>query len=323
MRKEFTGTLGRRDFTVNSLALSYPQEILLDPYNGRTDLETLTLRGVGDAHSRFREDPLRTLRAARFVSVHGFHIEEATLDAMTSLVDALDKVAVERIREELFKLLSGRNVIEALDVMRRSRLMQKVLPEFETASSLHGNPPPEEDPYHHVGKVIHFCPSGIRVRIAALLHSIPRPVSGVLNRWKTSARLCREIEMLTGSQISTAACKWTDAEVRQYIARVGKELLPDALALASAHERSLRGEQSSPDVFHKLRNRIAFQIEQHVPIDIKDLAVNGHDVVQILQIQSGPAVGDILRRLYQEVLNDPALNDKETLIDFLRNEYKQ
>ncbi|MCE5242526.1 MAG: hypothetical protein ABFD98_16135 [Syntrophobacteraceae bacterium] len=319
--KGILGDLGRRDFTMNALALSYPEEILLDPHDGQIDLRKQTLRAVGDARSRFAEDPLRTLRAARFVSTYGLHVEPGTLDAIACMAESIGTTAAERVREEIFKLLSGENLLEAFDLMQGSGLLRKILPEL----AFLGSPPPPcrdgNSTYSHTATVIRCCPPSSRIRTAALLHSIPGSAPTVLNRWKASARLTREIVALTADQIPSAAGSWTDAQLRRYIARIGLDLLPDALDLASAHERSLGFDPTEPGGTQELRMRISRQIEQRVPFDIKNLAIDGHDVVKILAIKPGSLVGDILRRLHQKVLDDPALNRKEILVEFLRKEY--
>ena len=317
------GDLARRDFTLNALALSYPEGVLLDPHDGRKDLDTLTLRAVGTAVARFREDPLRILRAARFVSRYGFRVEETTSDAMASLCGELRRIAVERIREEISATITGPHIREAFRVLHQCGALRTVLPELEAS------PAPSEcfsaatDVYGHIAEMIHYCPPSIRVRTAALLHTVPSLAPAVMTRWKMSTNRIREISTLTDNRIPSAAHSWTDATMRQYMAQIGTELLGDALDLAAAHERSVGGPFVSSESVENLRARFSTQIERNVPISIKNLAINGHDVVQILGIRPGPAVGTILKDIHREVLINPDLNIKSVLIDFLRNRYKK
>ncbi|MDY0040289.1 MAG: CCA tRNA nucleotidyltransferase, partial [Desulforhabdus sp.] len=140
--------LGRRDFTVNALAMAYPNRTVIDLFAGRHDLQAGILRAVGDARARFSEDPLRALRAGRFVSVYGLSIEENTFAALTDEAEKLGSVAVERIRTEMFKLLLGDNVFSAFEWMRRGKVLGQIFPEVLEGHDESGRC--KEDVYRHL-----------------------------------------------------------------------------------------------------------------------------------------------------------------------------
>ncbi|MCE5335744.1 MAG: CCA tRNA nucleotidyltransferase, partial [Desulfobacteraceae bacterium] len=122
--------LGRRDLTMNSLALSYPEGILIDPHHGRADIKTGLIRAVGEARERFSEDPLRIVRTARMAGNYGFEVHPATFEAMREESETLERVSGERIRDELCKILMSRHIVEAFDLLRRSWALGKMLPEL-------------------------------------------------------------------------------------------------------------------------------------------------------------------------------------------------
>ena len=128
--------LSRRDFTINSIALSYPDGVLLDPNAGREDLEAGILRAVGDARARFLEDPLRIVRAARICGLYGFGIEPATFEAMKRRPESSTGVSGERIRDEILKILTSKKVFLAFGLLRESGALAKLLPEVAAGDSV-------------------------------------------------------------------------------------------------------------------------------------------------------------------------------------------
>ena len=331
--------LGRRDFTINAIAVSYPDGTWLDPHAGTGDLAAKRLRTVGDACSRFREDPLRTLRAARLVSTWGFRVAPNTLAAMRHEAAGLAHVAWERIREEMLKLLVGDQVLPAFELLRRTKVLPLVFPELLEGVRKKQNAYHRFDIYHHILHTVHFSPARPRVRLAALFHDIAKPrvrrrIRGdfrfyghakasselaleVMNRWRMPLRLIGEIRLLTTNHMLMDTDRWTDAAIRRLMARVGKDLLEDLLDLAEADSRAHGTEHSSPATIARLRRRVALQLDQHPPLTLTDLAITGHDVMRMLALQPGPMVGKILKTLQQKVLKQPELNQRPLLLELL------
>jgi tRNA nucleotidyltransferase (CCA-adding enzyme) len=332
--------LARRDFTINAIAMPYPDGAWLDPHGGIKDLATRRLRTVGDARARFRDDPLRILRAARLVSNWGFRVASDTSSAMGHEVPGLQQVARERIREEMFKLLVGDGVIAAVELLRRTDALALVLPELLEGVRKKQNAYHRYDIYHHILYTVHYSPARIRVRLAALFHDIAKPrvrrrirgdfrfyghakasselAQEIMTRWRLPLRLMEEVRILTASHMLMDIDRWSDAAVRRLIARVGEDLLEDLLDLAEADSRAHGTDHGASASIEQLRLRIGQQLRQKPPLHVTDLAINGHEVMQILGLQPGPEVGKVLKSLRQKVLRQPELNERSLLVELLR-----
>jgi tRNA nucleotidyltransferase/poly(A) polymerase len=337
--------LGRRDFTVNAMAWSYPEADFLDPHGGRRDLQLGLLRGVGSPVLRFRQDPLRTLRAGRFVSTHGFHLDEETFAALQQEAVGLPKVAAERICEEWVRLLMGRDVVEAVGWMQRGGVIRETLPEIglQTGREDLGDHP--ESALIHAARTVQCSPARMRVRLAAFFHNLYHSNGGgaecsgagvcpvdpgrsseiaedILVRWKASIRDRRAVVSLVAHQLTAASCDWSDVELRRAISRVGGSLLEDWLDLGSAHAGALARQSSELSAqWLRLRGRIYGQLQTGFAMDVRELAVNGSDVMKILGIPPGEAVGRVLSDLHERVIADPSMNRRNFLMDFLEKSY--
>lgn len=335
--------LRRRDFTVNALALSYPDGELLDLFGGEDDLRAGRLRAVEDARARFREDPLRTLRAGRFVSVYGFELEPETFTALAEAAPGLRKVACERIREEFFKMLLGKHFREAFAVMSRGHVVLEILPELKVASDGERAAAENAPALAHAVNTVHFSPYRLQVRLAALFHHLsaaegqelhqemrdePAPdlesarmAERILQRWRAAQRLIREVVTLVARQVPEGVEAWSDGDVRRFLAGVGPEQRDDVMALACADRRARRDGQRELMALEGLQQRIVEELKRNPPLRLQDLAVSGRDVLKVLGLPPGPLVGRLLQALHQQVLENPACNDAKFLMDFLRKEY--
>ncbi|MFP5212112.1 MAG: CCA tRNA nucleotidyltransferase, partial [Acidobacteriota bacterium] len=204
--------LARRDFTVNAMALSYPEGELLDLFQGREDLDRRVLRGVADPGARFREDPLRTIRAFRFVSSYGFEVDPDTLSAAGEEAKGLEGVARERIREEMLRLIGGENVVSAMELMRESGVLPVVLPELVDGIGVRQEDHYRLDVFEHTIHAVQISAPRTLVRMAALFHCIGKPVAereggtatmesmrtaeAVLQRWLAPPRRIRDVVLL-------------------------------------------------------------------------------------------------------------------------------
>lgn len=331
--------LGRRDFTVNAMAWAFPQGDLLDPHGGRQDLKGRMLREVGGGGDRFREDPLRTLRAGRFMSTHRFQIEPETFQSLRRESRGIRNVAAERIRDEWLRLLLGEDVQRGVDCMLRGGVISQTIPEIlkgHTGENL------EDDPQScllHAVRAVQHCPFRMRVRLAAFLHNLvterapgaecarshcaenPRRSAAMadqlLVRWRASGRDRREVTALIEHQMPTDAETWTDANLRRAMARIGRELLEDWVQLALAERRARTGASSGMDLMCRIRELASAGF----PMDLRELAVDGSDVLEALKIPPGELVGRVLHELHDLVLQDPSLNQRKFLMDFLMKAY--
>ena len=342
-REGILADLRRRDFTVNALALSYPDGELLDLFGGREDLRAGRLRAVEDAGARFREDPLRTLRAGRFVSVYGFELEPQTFAALAEAAPGLRKVACERLREEFFKMLLGKYFREALAVMFRGQVVPEILPELAVTRDGERTAAGNAAAVEHAVNTVHFSPFRLQVRLAALFHHLSaaegqelhqegrdgpaqdlesaRMAERILERWRAAQRLIREGVTLVARQVPEGVEAWSDGDIRRFLAWVGPDQRDDVMALAGADRRARRDGQRELRALEGLQQRIVEELKRNPPLRLQDLAVTGRDVLKAFGLSPGPLVGRLLQALHQQVLENPACNDPKFLIDFLRKEY--
>lgn len=339
-REGIVDDLERRDFTVNAIALAYPSLELIDPFGGQRDIQAAVLRGVGDARARFREDPIRTLRACRFVSVYGFSVEQNTFDALKGEVQGLASVAVERIREEMFKFLLGDYLPEAFELMNRSGAVRIVLPEILEGPQQESNSTARQKICEHLVRCTHFSQKRLRLRLAALFHDVAkldmrtnrasshqstdhRSLSAqtafeILMRWRSPKNLAIAVNKLIESHISVTAHEWSDGEIRRLMSELSIDLMTDLLDLAYADRSSQGASSASLGEIELLRQRVDAQRLGKPALQIADLAVDGDDLMYELGLAPGPVVGKILRELHIAVLEQPALNERRALIQHAR-----
>lgn len=320
------GDLARRDFTINSIALSYPDGLLLDPNAGREDLRAGIVRGVGDACARFLEDPLRIVRAARICGMYGFRIEPATFDAMRAESFRLGEISGERIRDEILKILLSPNVSLAFVLLRESGAFARLLPFLDAGARIELGEGTAVSLLDHTLSCILNCPERLRVRLAALFHRSALPSGAgdagtrsalvavqTLKAWNVSNRQIAEVSTLVARQISEEALSWSDAQIRRFITEVGPELLEDCIALAQAQMFSGGWPQAGRAELERLGAAMKSQLGRISAFSVRELALGGRDVMKILALGPGPRVGKILQELFDLVQEDPGLNTRETL----------
>jgi tRNA nucleotidyltransferase (CCA-adding enzyme) len=272
--------LARRDFTINAIAYHPLRHEWRDPFGGSRDLEKGLVRAVGDPAQRFREDYLRILRALRFAARFDFSIDPNTWEAARSAAPGLAQLSAERVRDEWFKgLQTARAVNQFASLWVRVGAAQQWIPELETGA-------------------IREPPASVRdpVLLTALLTSAP---SSVLRRLKASnAEVDRALRMENGPESPAAGDK---SSVRRWLSEVGPSA-DDLMALWSLR----RGEEPPwGDAVREIRRR-------GDPLTRSDLAITGADL-QALGA-SGPRIGQTLAALLERVLEDPALNTRDTLL---------
>lgn len=330
--------LSRRDFTVNALAYDPASDVLIDDFEGQKDLAGRIIRCVGKPLERFSEDGLRPVRACRFAAQLEFEIEPETFGAIPQALEVVKKVAAERIHDELVKLLKAEKPSIGFDLMRRSGLLKLIMPELETGLGV--EQPPEFHRYDVYWHSLYSCDAASRqdliVRLAALLHDIGKPAckegftfynhdrvsaemaERVLKRLKFSNQETEKIVNLIANHMFDYTSEWSDAAVRRFIRRIGGVDNVDGLfALREADARAMVKTVGS-DYLSELRQRIDRIIAEENALHINDLKVDGNDVMEILRIGPGPKVGKVLGDLLEKVLDDPKLNDRETLLKLIK-----
>ncbi|MBW6469568.1 MAG: CCA tRNA nucleotidyltransferase, partial [Coriobacteriia bacterium] len=173
--ERFAADAALRDFTINAIGVDLATGALLDPVGGRADLAGRVLQAPGDPHERLAEDPLRVIRAARFVAELGFELEAATRDALPGAAPALDRVAVERVREELTRLLVAPFAPRGLEVLHESGALAVVLPEVAALDGVTQPTFHDLDVLAHTIQAVGLAPATPVLRWATLLHDVGKP----------------------------------------------------------------------------------------------------------------------------------------------------
>ncbi len=328
--------LARRDFTINAIA--YNGATFIDPYGGRKDIEKKVIRAVGNPIDRFSEDALRIMRAVRIATQLGFFIEEHTLEAIRSSVHLLQNISAERIRDELMKILASNYPADGTLLLKNTGILQIIIPELHDAFSVPQKSPKRHHIYdvgtHSVEALRHAPTTDPIVRLATLLHDIGKPKtfhkdkSGLITFYnhevigaKIAKDICHRLR-LSKKQTDTVVTlvRWhqfsvdpnqTDSAIRRFIRRCGKENLEYMLALRIG-DRLGGGAQETSWRLELFKKRL--EDVQKQPFSIKDLQVNGHDVMRIFNIDPGPTVGKTLETLFSEVEQGILPNEREALL---------
>ncbi len=338
--KDIKEDLSRRDFTVNAIAYDPIEDELIDPFEGRSDLEKKMIRAVGEPLERFKEDGLRALRACRFAAKLGFSIEDATLRAISKTLRIFKKVAAERVRDEIMKMMSSERPSLGFEYMRKAGLLKAILPELEKCVGV------EQPKAFHVHDVyyhsIYACDAAPKelplVRLAALLHDISKPAckkgdtfydhdnAGAVTARKIMKRLkfsnddTKEVVNLIKNHMFNYTQEWSDSAVRRFIKRVGPDNLEDLFILRISDMKAME-RQIDPGYLKGLKSRVKKVLDEENALNVSDLKVNGKDVMKTLKIKESPKVGKVLNSLLEKVLDDPVLNKRESLLKIIR-QYK-
>ena len=335
--------LARRDFTINALAFN-ETDGLVDYFGGVKDLENKIIRAVGEPNKRFKEDSLRMLRAIRFASKLNFNIEEKTLKAIKENYKLILNVSYERIRDELCKMLVSNNTTKALKLLEDTKLLYLVLPELQVSVGFNQkNPYHDKDIFEHTLAVVENCPPKINIRVAALLHDIAKPEcfsidekgighfyghdkkgvilsEKILRRFKFDNKSINDIKILVKEHMNVLI-KPTDVTVKRLINRVGVDLVFDLFTLQIADALGSRFHEMRIGQINIVKEKTIAIIESKVPLSMKQLQVDGKELIKQFDIKPGKEIGDMLKFLLNKVLENPNLNTKEKLIAIIYDKY--
>lgn len=333
--------LARRDFTVNAMAYS-PVDGLVDPFNGRKDIKNKVIRCVGRPEVRFYEDALRIMRAVRFAAATGFVLEDSTRYEAWSLANCLEGVAWERKQKELVALLQGEYAGMAL--RKYKDILAWVIPEIRPCFGFtQNNPYHVYDVWEHTVHAVEAAPAqDVIVRLALLLHDIGKPLcyeedeNGVghfRGHGEVSQKIARRVlarlrfdtdTMETVSElvgIHDRRFEATPKAVRKFMRQIGPEQYFRFLEVRAGDIQA-----QSPELVDNRMEKVAKlrQIGQEILaekqcISLRDLAVNGHDLIAV-GMKPGPGMGRVLNALLDRVIEDPTLNKKETLLKLCEEE---
>lgn len=332
---DLTADLERRDFTINAMAWDPDTDTIEDPFAGLGDLTDGRIRAVGDPRARFQEDALRLMRAIRFTAQLGFQIEARTWDALCAEAAGLERISIERIREEFNRIMTARRPSAALLLLQESGLLRIFLPELDACHGIEQNRFHSHDVFMHLLLAADAAPrENLVVRLAALLHDIAKPdtrserdgdytfyahqvigarkVDRILRRLTYPNDERKAVVHLVYHHMFYYEPEWTDSAVRRFARTVGLENIPDLIALRIADMQSNRRKSSNTAPLEALLRRVDEVIAKDTALSVKDLAIGGHELIA-LGVPAGPGIGRILRALLERVLDDPDGNTPERL----------
>jgi len=335
--------LSRRDFTLNAIAWHPIREELRDPYGGFEDLKAGILRTVGSPVDRFAEDYLRILRGLRFAGHFALQVEPATWSALVDATPMLAKLSAERIREELWKILSKtQHASAALKLYAESESLAVLYPELAALVGLDLGEGHKYDAWLETLATVDALPiSRPLLRVAALLHKVGMPgartrdlrggwrftgheVSGarkaeeIMRRLKASNADTERVRALVAKQSDLFPPDAPDAGVRRWLMHIGPNLVNDLFRLRIAMWRANPVAGGMHDLADRWRKAHRILL-QHPVLDIGGLAIDGA-ALKRLGLTPGPQFGTILRKLLDLVVEDPLVNDPEILERIVREE---
>lgn len=323
--------LARRDFTINAMAYS-PTRGFADPFGGREDLKKRVLRAVGDPAARFTEDALRILRGARFAVKFRLKTEPETEKAMFSLAPTMEKLARERVFEELCKLLP---LVTADDLLHFSPVLTAVIPELAPAVGFDQRSPHHAyDLFTHIAHVTEAVPATLPLCWAALLHDVGKisaftldetgrghfrghagigaqMADDILRRLKAPTALREQAVRLI--DLHMTVLEPTKKVIRRWLSRLGPETMELLLQLQEADMGSKgTGKPEEMARFSEIRGLIDEIQAENSCLSVKDLAISGHDLMALGL--RGPVIGACLEALLNQVLDENIPNEKDALL---------
>ena len=325
--KTIEGDLARRDFTINAMALELttPEPTFIDLFNGVADLQNKLIKTPGKAEESFSDDPLRMMRAARFMSQLNFEIDPSVLVAIKSMATRLEIISFERIRDEFIKILMSQSPRIGITVLVETGLADYFLPEVPKLKLEIDEHHHHKDVYEHsltvleqaIGLESRLDGPNLTLRLAALLHDIGKPKTKQLiagggvsfhHHEVVGARMCKErmkklrfdnhmiedVSQLVFLHLrfhGYGSGEWTDSAVRRYVRDAGPLLTHlHLLTRADCTTRNKKKAESLAKTYDQLEERIALLMEQEELDKIRP-DLSGEEIMQILGIKPSPTVG--------------------------------
>ena len=344
--------LSRRDFTINAIAADLKNGKIVDPFGGRRDIKKKVIRTVGKAHDRFMEDGLRPVRCLRFACKLGFSIEKCTYSELfdSEIRKKIGSISIERFRDEFDKILASAKPSVGLKLLEETGMTSIFIPELLAGR---GCVQSDQRGFHDFDVLDHLyyaCDGAPvekpNVRLAALFHDIGKPaakkiVDGnitfynherigskltqqILTRLKYPNAVIDDVCHLINEHMFNYESNWTVPAVRRFIIRVGQEHLEDLFDLRLAdmygmHNQPIEYKYSAAiNLLVELKDRIAVELEKNNALSLKDLAINGNDLIAA-GFEKGKKLGLILNHLLDCVIEDPGMNTKDKLLEVAKS----
>jgi len=332
--------LARRDFTINAMAYN-DEDGLIDPFDGEWDLENKLIKCVGNATERFNEDALRILRCMRFSMRFNFTIHNYTKIGMIGSMELLRNISTERIQSELNEILLHTN-LKNITKLHESRILEFIIPELTPLFTTTQNNP------HHMYNVgmhtlyaLAVADNDLVIKLAVLLHDIAKDdckTTGedgvdhfyrhalfgsdkcieILKRLKYSNDIVSKVtELVLYHDIELILTK---KYVKKWLNKLGIEQFNNLLRvkLADAHAHSTHSIDNKLDVIYQIEELLEEVELEEECFSIADLDITGKDILE-LGYPQGRVIGEILNLLLEHVMEYPEHNNKEELIDIIKN----
>ncbi|MBA2595869.1 MAG: HD domain-containing protein [Chloroflexia bacterium] len=328
-----TDDLGRRDFTMNAIAVESRSGVIVDPWNGEADIAQALIRAVGNPDDRFREDPLRLLRAARFVSQLGFRLDWPTEHAMSRQAASLARISQERVLAELTRLLIGQFASHGLETLRQTGLLRVALPELEPLAAENGRTSPrpfgrEKALWDHTVRVVAQAPARPSVRWAALFHDAGKPSARSVDQngevhffghERAGADIAaRGLARLNADKVLRTAVvtlvalhgrpaaydeSWTDSAVRRLALEAGV-VWDDLLDLAAADVTSGRERKriEAAQRVYALRQHF-YRLQKETELANLNSPLDGNDLMRYFDLSPGPWIKRVKEHLRELVID--------------------
>ena len=333
--------LARRDFTINAMAYNQ-KEGIIDLYNGQKDIENRIINFIGNAEERIIEDPLRVLRAFRFMSRLDFSLSENTIEAIKKQKDLLKNIPEERITMEFSKLLLGENIKNTLTLMKDTGVLELIIPEFKATYDFNQcNPHHNLDLFNHIINVVSKVPADLELRYSALLHDIAKPVvqtfdeegiahyktheivgadmaRDILTRLKLPVKLIDTVEEIIKKHMVLYK-DITDKKFNKLLSEMGYDNLWRLIEHCIADNSSKNDEVVSTE--NDLHERLKRAVEKQMQVTVNDLAVNGKDLIELGF--NGKEIGEIKKELLDKYLSEEIQNNKEEMMEYVKEKYKK
>ncbi|HBJ79885.1 MULTISPECIES: CCA tRNA nucleotidyltransferase [Fusobacterium] len=325
--------LKRRDFTINAVAFDGENYRYVE--HAVEDIMNKNLRFVGEASERIKEDPLRVMRFIRFLVTKNLN-NKNDIKQILPYIPLVKKLSMERMRDEFSKIITADDAHSAIELLEKTGILEYLIPEWTKTKKFN-----QRNPHHnltldeHIKKVVASIEGDIELRLAALLHDIGKPqtytlkngighfygheqesavlAEKILLRMKYANKIVKNVTLLIANHLNNSKNS-NKKYCKKLIEKIGYENMPKLFKLMEA-DRIAHKPPFDFTALDKLKIAYYEICNNNEPISIKDLVVNGNDMI-VLGITKGKDIGETLKYLLGKVLEDPANNDREILLNF-------
>ncbi|HOP46658.1 MAG TPA: HD domain-containing protein [Desulfobacteraceae bacterium] len=332
--------LARRDFTINAMAYDLKKRGIIDPYGGTQDIAGKIIRAVGNPRERFQEDSLRLLRAVRLATELGFRIEPDTKYTIEKMATKIQAISPERIRNEIIKLLLSYKPSKGFYLMVSTGLLKYLIPELLEGYLKRQNNYHKHTIFRHIMETADIVEPVPLLRLTALFHDIGKPrtrtkshgkwifygheeisavmAEEIMYRLKFSRDIIKNVKNLITHHMINYNSEWSDSAIRRLIRRAGRENIINLMKFRRSDILAHGLHHPEGYLIEELESRIKDQLHPEIPLEPKDLAIDGNKIMEILGLSPGPDIGRILNKLVDIITDHPEMNNKNKLVTIIK-----